>query len=272
MMIGIGSWTYPWAAGRPGYDMENRLCTFDVLDRASDMGMEVVQICDNMPLHKLGESQLLTFKKKSLDRGIRVETGTRGVAPDHLLEYLKIAEKLDAKLVRTIITEDSTDEGIKTAEGYLRNVLPSFEKAGVILAIENHERHTAIQLASIMESLDSPFLGICLDTVNSLGANECLEKVFDVLAPFTVCLHVKDYEIKRNPTDLGFIVTGAKPGTGMLDIHCSVNRLKELGREFNVILEQWPPFTDTLENTIDNEASWAEAGAAILKKIKMLSD
>ena len=96
----------------------------------------------------------------------------------------------------------------------LRSVLPAFERAGVCLAIENHDRFRSATLAEIVDRLDSPCAGICLDTANSLGCSEGVETVLEVLGPRTVNLHIKYFEILRLRHHKGFIIEGRPAGQG----------------------------------------------------------
>jgi 3-oxoisoapionate decarboxylase len=63
-------------------------------------------------------------------------------------------------------------------------------------------------LAHIVKTLASSHLGIVLDTVNSFGSLEPPELVVETLVPYTVNLHIKDFEVKRVPHNLGFEVWG----------------------------------------------------------------
>ena len=86
-----------------------------------------------------------------------------------------MATRLGSPLLRVVLDTDdhhpSADEAVST----LHSVLPDFERAGVCLAIENHDRFPAAVLARMLQRLDSPHVGICLDTANSLGCGEGLE-------------------------------------------------------------------------------------------------
>ena len=93
-----------------------------------------------------------------------------------------------------------------------------------MLAIENHDRFPAERLAGIVESIGSPQVGICLDTVNSFGCLEGPEHVAAHLAPFVSSLHVKDFTIRRAGHMMGFEITGTPAGQGMLDIPGSSTR------------------------------------------------
>lgn len=236
----------------------------DLVAHAGELGMTVVQFADNLPLHvlKAGERREIAVAARS--RGIDVEVGTVGLEPAILAEYLAIAVEMGSSIVRVVIdTPDqkpSSDEIVTT----LRQVLPEYTRAGVRLLIENHDRFTAKTLVSILRAVDSPALGICLDTVNSLGSLEVVETVLDTLRPWVMNVHVKDFEIHRSNYTMGFAVEGAPAGGGRLDIPWLLGQVKVLPHDANVILELWPPFEGDVAATVSKERAWVEESVAYL--------
>jgi sugar phosphate isomerase/epimerase len=85
--------------------------------------------------------------------------------------------------------------------------------------------------------------------VNSLGALEKPREVVALLGPHTINVHVKDFEIRRVDTMMGYLVTGCAAGEGRLDIAWLVGELREHGRDPNLILELWPPYAGSIEQT-----------------------
>src|SRR5690606_29669957 len=122
----------------------------------------------------------------------------------------------------------------------------------VILAIENHDRFKAAEFAEMVYLSDSRHVGICLDSVNSMGAGEGLETVTDKLAPLTVNLHVKEFSVRRIYHQMGFIIEGCPLGQGMLPVRDLVHKVSS--RCHSAILEQWTPPEDSIEKTIVKEA------------------
>ncbi|MCX8171466.1 MAG: hypothetical protein N3E47_05795, partial [Candidatus Bathyarchaeota archaeon] len=54
MRLGISSYTFPWSFGVPHYPQPKKtLDATGLLRSAKLLGVEVVQICDNYPLHKV---------------------------------------------------------------------------------------------------------------------------------------------------------------------------------------------------------------------------
>ncbi len=266
MKLGISSFTYGWAAGIPGYPPARPLTAFDVLDRGTALGVSVVQYGDNLPLHRLPPADLDRLAALAEERGIAVEVGTRGIDPENLRRYLRLATRLGSPFLRVVVdtadahpTEDEVVEAIRT-------IIPDFEAADVVLAIENHDRFTVRQLVRILERAGSRCAGICLDVANSFGALEGPEVVVETLAPWAANLHVKDFMVRRFPYGLGFTIEGCPVGQGMLDLPWLLGRMRAHGRDVNAILEQWTPPEPTVEATIAKEAAWAAESVAYLRQ------
>jgi sugar phosphate isomerase/epimerase len=239
----------------------------DLLERAEALGVRVVQFADNLPLDGLADADLAALRQSAERRRIDVEVGTCGIDPANLDAHLRLAQFFKSPIVRVVLdTADHSptpDEVVVT----LRRVLPAFESAGVNLAIENHDRFRSATLAQILDRLDSPCAGICLDTANSLGCVEDSETVLEVLGPRTVNLHIKDYEIFRPRHRKGFIVEGRPAGRGRLDIPRLLDRLRTLGRDPNAILELWPPPESDSAAAAANEAIWAAESVSYLRRL-----
>jgi sugar phosphate isomerase/epimerase len=235
-----------------------------LLEQAAALKVGVVQIADNLPLHKLDSLEHRDAHQQAAELGITIEVGTRGVEPTHLLRYLEIAAEFDARLLRTLTHNAESQPDLEQAEKWIRQVLPAFESAGVVLGLENYEKHTCHDLAGLVERIGSRNLGICLDTVNSLGTLETPKDVVEILGPFTVNLHIKDFEIARVPQMMGFQVSGARAGAGKLDIPWLLKQISSRN-DVSAILEQWPPLKETLESTIANEGKWAMHGVEYLR-------
>ena len=157
----------------------------------------------------------------------------------------------------------SEDEVVSLISG----VSSEFESAGVRLAIENHDRFSCETLNHILERVDSEYVGICLDTVNSFGALEGPEVVVNILGSWVVNLHVKDFVINRVNHSMGFVIEGKPAGQGRLNVPWLLQELRSRDRDPNAILELWPPPEETLEATIAKEDRWAVESIKYLRQL-----
>ena len=269
MRVGVGSYSYPWAIGIKSYlPPREPLSAFGVLEAANDLDVRVVQIADNMPLDQMPESALDRLRDRARQLGTELEVGTRGLEPPLLLRYLDIALRLGARLVRTLmpISTPASKPDLRQLEAWIREVLPAFEASGVSIAIENYERHSYRELLRLVESVASPSVGVCLDTLNSIGAVETPREVVHALAPHALNLHVKDFQIRRVDSGLGYLVTGCAAGEGLLDVDWVIDEVTGYGRDVNLIVELWTPFAGSVEETIAVEREWAARSVRFLKK------
>jgi len=170
MKLGIGSWCYAWTIGVPGHLPEQAMGPFDLLNRAAELGVAVVQVADNLPLDQLSSAELDAFEERAAELNIDVEVGTRGIQPNHLRAYLKLAERFKSPFLRTVIDTAEHQPDEDEVVNIIKEIIPEFEQAGVCLAIENHDRFKAKTLVEIIERIGSDYVGICLDTVNSFAA------------------------------------------------------------------------------------------------------
>jgi len=267
MRLGLGSYTYTWAVGVPGQLPDTPLTAQGLLDKAASLGVHVVQYADNLPLHKLSADELDNLERCADQYGISIEVGTRGIGAEHLRTYLQLAQRFHSPFLRIVIdTADHHPEPDEVVRA-LRPLMTEFEQAGVCLAIENHDRFRATVLRQMIEQIDSPFIGICLDTVNSFGALEGPDIVLDALGPYTVNLHVKDFSIRRVSHTMGFVVEGEPAGQGRLNVPWLLDTLRQQGRDPNAILELWTPPESTIAATVAKEDDWAKTSIRYLRAL-----
>jgi sugar phosphate isomerase/epimerase len=267
MKLGISSYTFTWAIGVPGHPPAHPMSALNLLEKAQALGVGVVQIADNLPLHKLLPPAITVLAKRAATAKIDIEVGTRGIALDHLHTYLDLAVQLGSPILRVVVdTADhhpTPDEVVATVKAFV----PTLEAAGVTLAIENHDRFTSARLVKILRYIDSDRVGVCLDTVNSFGALEPPAIVVQTLGPWTVNLHVKDFAITRATHQMGFTIEGRPAGQGRLDVPWLLATLGALDRDTNAILELWTPPESSLTATIAKEQAWAVESIDYLREL-----
>lgn len=265
MKLGISSFSYGWHVGVVGSLPDNPMSPWDLLVRAKQYNVKVIQIGDNMPLTRFTEEELVSFREATQDAGIQVEVGTRGLKPDLINRYIDLAGFFKSHILRIVTDlecyEPSKDEIIRL----LKEFIPQLRKNKVTLAIENHDRFTSKELKQIVDTIGSDAVGICLDTVNSFGAGEGLETIIDNLAPYTVNLHVKDFVIKRVPYLMGFVVEGCPVGKGMLNVPKLLKKLSEYANDPNAIVELWTPPEENITKTIHKEEEWVAESVEYLR-------
>ena len=266
MRLGIGSHSYGWQVGVAGYLPEKPMKVWDLLERAKHYQVSVVQIADNMPLHCTSQNELEDIRKSAREAGIDIEVGMRGLKPELVKRYIELAVFFKSPILRIVIDMKDYEPSVDEVTMALKSLVPELTKNSVTLAIENHDRFTSHTLAQILNRVGSDTIGICLDTVNSMGAGEGVETIIGNLAPYTVNLHIKDFNIQRVPYLMGFIIEGCPAGRGMLNVPDLTEKVCREKNNLNAILELWTPPEPTIEETIKKEEAWVEESIAYLRR------
>lgn len=228
MKLGISSYTYTWAVGLPGQRPSQPITALALLERTAELGA----------------------------RGLR-----------DLPPYLALADRIRSRLVRMVVDAPQEHPNADEVVRAIAELLPTLERDGIALAIENHDRFAAEALAAIVVRIANARVGICLDTANSFGALQGPGEVWRTLAPYTLNVHVKDFTIRRANHNMGFVIEGCPAGQGRLDIAALLAELRQAGRDPNAILELWTPPESDLEATIAKEAAWARESVAFLRGV-----
>jgi sugar phosphate isomerase/epimerase len=258
MRLGLSTYSYTWAVGVSGQMPQNPMSALQLIERAAELGFQCVQIADNLPLHSFSNEELVSILKYGQSKKIEIEVGARGLQPENVRKYIAIAKLLRSPILRIVIDgpgfEPTIDEVIET----LNSILPFLKENNIKLAIENHDRFKASEFVRMVVGTDPSWVGICLDSVNSMGAGEGLNEVVQQLAPHTINLHLKDFSVKRVWHKMGFVVEGVPAGQGMLNIEWLKKEVELKGNCESAILELWTPPETTLEETIAKENQWVE--------------
>jgi 3-oxoisoapionate decarboxylase len=263
MKLGISSYSFTWAVGVPGYFPVKRLNELDLLDKAKKLGLNLLQIADNLPIHALGPERFSGLLEKSREMGIELEVGASSMSPENLEKYILIAEKAGCRILRFAPDSKNFRPSIDEIICTVKNVETELKKRGIILAIENHDRILSHEFVTIMEKIGSGNVGMCLDCANSLGAAEGLKEVVLNLAPFAVNFHLKEVSIRRKYHMMGFDIEGKPFGEGNLPLQWMLEQLPAQCK--TAILEQWTPPENTIGETVVKEDDWATRSIRYLK-------
>lgn len=266
MLAGLGSFAFTWGVGLPGATPSRPLVEGDLVAETARLGFDVLQLADNTSVADRDPAELAGLADEARAAGVRLELGGRGLTAEALRHHLVVAHALDARVLRFVIDAPGHEPHASELITLLRASCRSLEETGVTLALENHDRFTAAELAGIVRAVDDARVGVCLDTVNSIGAGEGLEEVLRLLGPLTVNLHVKDFAIRRRPHGMGFEVLGARLGTGMLDLPAVLEAVADHGRCTTAVLEQWAPERPRPEDAAALERAWVEESSTVLRR------
>jgi sugar phosphate isomerase/epimerase len=253
MTIGVGTYAFFWqwqtTAAQP-------LSLSDMIDKTASWDVTLFQICDYPSIEAYDDEELAALRRHAADRGVQLELGTRGVRPDHLSRYLHLAEVLDVTLVRSMVNAADHRPTVGDAIDLLKQVIPAYEDAGVTVALETYEQIPVRDLIRVVEEVDSPALGICLDPGNSVAALELPATTVELTAPHVRNIHVKDFAFSRRDGWVGFTFAGCPLGEGLLDYRHLVDTVQAEQRGLNQIIEHWLPWQGDSATTIQTEDQW----------------
>ena len=254
MQIGIGTYAYRWGIGRGSFVPERPLTPFDILGKAKQHGVNLVQFADNLPLTTLSNAELSDLSRKARDLGVTIELGAEGLNAAVIEAHLEIAAALDAHLVRVAPSAADAARSNAAIATDLAAVMPVCLAQDVTIAVENHFHVPSPRLIDLVMRVASPQFGVCLDVANSIACFEWPGETIALLAPHAVNLHLKDYRLVLDPTGVGMTFTGVPLGQGLTDIDGVLDALA--GKDLNIILEHWLPLAADPAQTLRLEDEW----------------
>ncbi|MET1416717.1 sugar phosphate isomerase/epimerase [Roseibium sp. HPY-6] len=257
-MIGLGSFSYRWSCGFKDRVPEKPLGLLDLLGRTERLGLKLLQVADNIPLHKRDVGEVREFISATKEMNIEIELGLAGISDSTLLpKYLDYAAQLDCRLLRASLDASDISIGEEKLCSYIKSFEDSLSGVGAKLALENHFALPSRELVSLVQNLNSEQFGICLDVANSICAGEWPIETIRLLSPYTINLHLKDCRFAIDPYGVGFSIVGTPLGTGIIDVPTVLDFVGPNERGINIILEQWLPWNDDQNSLYAQEDEWA---------------
>lgn len=124
--------------------------------------------------------------------------------------------------------------------------LGDLENTGVKLALENHTETYADEIIWLIEKINHPLVGACVDTVNSLAVLESPLDAVEKLAPYAFVNHFCDHKLDRDQYGIRF--HGVALGDGDIDCLRVLNTIKKTSPTDRITFEiEWDMADDLLE-------------------------
>jgi sugar phosphate isomerase/epimerase len=218
------------------------VCVEDVLESAHALGCECVQVT----LHHVRDravADLAALRERAAELGLvllasgdALGAGRHGDRPAdalaRVLPWLERAAALGSPILRVTSSfyradladrPDLIEVEQRFVTAALREAVPHAAERGIALLLENHSDFTAAQYGAIVEDVGPESVGVFLDVINPISSFEDPEPVVELLAPYALAGHVKDYRLRSIPTDdgyhrRGFEVQWCYPGEGAADL------------------------------------------------------
>lgn len=218
----------------------------DVLDPAHYTWMWRDPAAELRQLPKLLESAGLVLAAYGCGNNFaKNDAAERDAQVEMVQSAIRQAAELQAPVIRIFgghLAQGHGDAGIESHNGMtlvregIERCLPAAEKAGIVLALENHGALPghAFELAALIKYFNSPCLQCTFDCANFLG-NNMLEpedplRALDQLADHVAFVHVKDFMSNPEP-DSGRRVKACVAGEGLVPLRQLTAALEMHGYE-----------------------------------------
>ena len=110
---------------------------------------------------------------------------------------------------------EAMEQMAKIVLDFKKNI-PTIEKYGMKIAIENHCDLFSDEVIWMVKQLNHPLIGACCDTINSLMLAEGIEECVRKMAPYAYCVHFCDNRVFADPD--GTHSLGCAIGDGDVDV------------------------------------------------------
>lgn len=265
MAIGLSTYAFTWRASSR---MPTPLTLEDMFYETAELGGSVFQICDYPPIESFTYAKLSDLAIRARELGLTLELGTRGLGFDKLNRFLDISEALGAPLLRSMFNDSGSHPTAAEAVQRLRDIAPLLENREVTLALETYEQVSVDTLMRVIEEIDHPRIGVCLDPANCVAALEMPGDVIERTADRVLNLHIKDFQFTRADGWVGFRLNGVPLGEGLLDFDAMLKRLMPAKHGINLIVEHWLDWQGEADRTAAVEAQWTHHSMDILRSIE----
>ncbi|CAB1079157.1 hypothetical protein JY97_06055 [Alkalispirochaeta odontotermitis] len=234
---GIGqAWadfTLPWP---------RQMSTFELFDLGIEMGLDGFHLDDGV-LETLDPSYLKEVRSAAEEKGLYLEynfsmdLGGMGIGIQHDLgEAIATAENLGADIVKVSMDlvrprplsgsrfHPQVKKQMRSFAAQLKAAAPAAAEAGIKIAVENHCDSFSEEILWLLDLVDHPAVGACIDTVNALMVMEDPMQAIANLAPRAFTNHFRDDRIEMQR--YGFKLTGAAVGEGDIDMRRAYEIIK----------------------------------------------
>lgn len=245
---------------------------FELLEYASEVGLDVVHFSEMDSFESLETSYLQDVRRRASELDIEIEVGMgsicptsvtfveeRGTVTEQLTQMLHIAAELGSPALRCYLGSNADRRSEMPLEGHcvavsanLREIRSIAMDLGVKIAIENHAGDLqGHELARLIESAGPDFVGACIDSGNPLWVAESPFVTLDHLAPYVLMSHVRDSAIWPHPQ--GAVVQWVAIGEGTVGIDTWAEAFQSACPDTNFTLEIITSIPPRLINYLDAE-------------------
>jgi len=267
MLLGLHTYSfYLHGIGQAWADFKlpwpRQMSTFELFEEAVRLGLDGLHLDDGV-LETLDPAYLQEVRAAARQHGLYLEynfsmdLGGRGIGIQHdLAEAIVTAEYLEADIVKVSMDlvrprplagsrfHPRVKKQMKSFAARLKASAPAAAAAGIKIAVENHCDSFSEEILWLLDLVDHPAVGACIDTVNALMVTEDPMQAIANLAPRAFTNHFRDDRIEMQR--YGFKLTGAAVGEGDIDMQRAyeIIRTQSTMRRINIETEMEIPLDD----------------------------
>ncbi len=241
MQLGLDTNSYRLATGLYEYRPARPLALRGLLAKAEELGLEGVHIANPRLLESTEPTYVAELRREAQQRNLYLELGAQGTDATRLREAIQVAIALGCSIVRTFVGADRQSgwaawrQQLDRAVEGLKQVVPFAKDGGVRVAVENHGDLTSPELVTLLDKVDSEWVGACLDTGKPLLVVEDPLVAAQNLAPYLITACLTDYRLVPTPT--GARIVGCALGEGVVHFLPIVELLRERRPDLHLNIE-----------------------------------
>ena len=267
MLLGLHTYSfYIHGIGQAWADFSlpwpRQMSTFELFDETVRLGLDGLHLDDGV-LETLDMSYLKEVNAAAREHGLYLEynfsmdMGGMGIGIQHdLAEAIATAAGLGADIVKVSMDlkrprpvsasrfHDEVMAQMKSFASQLKAAAPQADAAGIKIAVENHCDSFSEEILWLLDRVNSPVVGACIDTVNAMMVMEDPMQAIANLAPRAFTNHFRDDRIEFRR--YGFKLTGTAVGEGDIDMKGAyeIFKTKSNMRRINIETEMEIPLDD----------------------------
>ncbi len=222
MRIGLSVYGTTFSMGIDPASGRSTINPRQLMDQAIAAGIEGVEL----PATLMQGEDTATVAQYAQERGLFITLETSGYDPNELASTIDLGTRLGVGTVRTIVGGAKLGGDRRPLAGrwqsFLQEILVGLreataitERAGVNLAVENHQDLASEELLWLCESIGSQRFGITLDTGSTLATAEEPVDFARRVAPYVKNVHLKDYQVYMS--DEGYHLVRCPLGQGVIN-------------------------------------------------------
>jgi 3-oxoisoapionate decarboxylase len=205
----------------------NPLDGVDFLELAAQSGLSSVELPTTYMAPDEDPAALAAFCARAAELNLVIVSAGVPIETEIFRRHLELIAPLGIKTVRCILSGvlcgDRTPVGglegwqrhLEDKARHLQAIAPLAEELGIQIGVENHQDATSEDLIWLCNRVNSPNVGITMDTGNPMAVGEDPVAFAQRVLPHLVHVHLKDYRIMR--TEAGYRLFHCAIGAGVVD-------------------------------------------------------